>query len=663
MIPEVGHLALWLAVFFALGLTALPALGVFRNDYALMSHANTFAIGQFIFAGIAFCALGWAFATDDFSVAYVAANSNSMLPVEYKLSALWGAHEGSFLLWVLIMCVWTLAVAARSHSLPPDIRAALLSVMGALSLGFMLFSLTTSNPFERLLPFSPLDGADLNPQLQDPGLIIHPPMLYVGYIGFSVVFAFAVAVLWRGRLDVTLLRWLKPWVSVAWAFLGLGIVLGSWWAYNELGWGGWWFWDAVENASFLPWLAGAALLHSLVATEKRGVFKRWTLLLALMTFTLSLLGAFLVRSGVLTSVHSFAVDPARGLFILAFMVLVVGGSLILYAFRVPRLVSVTDHSGWSRETFLLTNNLLLMVATGTILLGTLFPLAYEAFSGGQKISVGPPYFNKVFVPLMALLAVAMGLGVLTRWRHHPWMLLLKQARWLFVISLAFGCLVPWMITGAWNWQVSLATVLASWVLSSLLGTLVMRFWRGSQWRRALNLPYCGMWLGHLGFAVTLMGVVISSHFTEQKNLVMVPGQAVNIGNEHLTLQGVSRLKGANYLAERAVIEVSSGSPPRQIFYMMPEKRHYPVRATSMTEAAVEVGFWRDLYVVLGVASQETEGAWSMRIQHKPFIRWIWFGGMLMAAGALIAVLGKGYRTSRPDEAAPPEHAPAEGGQP
>lgn len=653
MIPEIGHLALWLALLFAFGLALLPALGVVRNDASLLASAGIFATGQFIFACCAILALAFAFATDDFSVAYVAHNANSLLPLHYKLSALWGAHEGSMLLWIVVMCTWTLAATIGSRSLAPDIRVAMLSVLGMLSFGFILFSLITSNPFERLLPFPPIDGADLNPQLQDFGLTVHPPMLYIGYIGFSVAFSVAVAALWCGRLDAALVRWVRPWVNVSWSFLGLGIVLGSWWAYYELGWGGWWFWDAVENASFMPWLVATALMHSLVATDGRGLFKRWTLLLAILTFSLSLLGAFLVRSGVLTSVHSFAVDPVRGLFILIFFSLVMGGSLGLYAIRAPSLVSDGGYRASSREALLLGNNLFLVVATGAILLGTLFPLAYEAFTQGEKLSVGAPYFNAVFLPLMLCLALLMALAPVLRWRQTPLASILMNLRWPVLCSLVFAPALSWFL--GLRWQVSLVSALALWIFSILMTSLIRRY-RQSAGFASLTPAWLAMWFGHAGFAVCMLGVVLTSQLTVERDLLLAPGQEVTLADYRFHFVGVNRLKGPNYLADQGVLTVTSPALFStgwlgRTFQLTPEKRYYPVRNVTMTEAAIRAGFWRDIYIALGEARGD-EGTWSVRIQYKPFVRWIWLGGIVMALAGLLALFDRAYHLYRKKPIAP-----------
>ncbi len=641
MIPELGHLALWLALGLALGLTLVPTIGVWRRDPVLQDAAGFLAAGLFVFLLLAYCCLSWAFLADDFSVQYVALHSNTELPVYYRLSAVWGAHEGSLLLWNLIMAGWTLAAALGARTLPADVRARLLAVMGLLSAGFLLFLLLTSNPFERLLPLAPREGGDLNPQLQDIGLILHPPMLYLGYVGFSVTFAFAIAALWRGQLTAAEVRWLRPWASVSWSLLGLGIVLGSWWAYHELGWGGWWFWDAVENVSFIPWLAATALLHCLAVSEKRGLFKSWTLLLALATFSLSLLGAFIVRSGVLISVHSFAQDPERGIFILGFLVVVIGGALTLYAVRGPKLVTLGNYGWLSRETLLSVNNLLLTVSLGTVLLGTLFPLAYEVFSGGDRISVGKQWFNAVFVPLVVLLAACMALAPLVRWKNTSWRTLIPHLRWSVPAAAGAGLVLPFLFTGSNSPGPALGTALGVWIILTLLQDLARR--RPGKGRLgAPNASIAAMWMGHLGFAICLLGICLTSYYSKSKELPMAPGDAVTIGTYTYTFEGTRQAQGPNYSTRIGRFRVTDGS---DTVILEPEKRHYQVRAMTTTEAAVDPGLFRDLYIALG-EPLAADGAWAVRIYYKAFVRWIWFGGLLMGLSGLMILLDKRYHRRR-----------------
>jgi len=624
-----------------------------------MDSARALATGQFVFVAIAFACLARAFLTDDFSVTVVANNSNSLLPAWYKFSALWGNHEGSMLLWVFILALWTFAVALFSNSLTADLRARVLSVMGMVAVGFYLFILLTSNPFERTFPNVPAEGRDLNPLLQDVGLVLHPPMLYLGYVGFSVAFAFALAALSTGRLDAAWARWSRPWTNVAWIFLTLGITLGSWWAYYELGWGGWWFWDPVENASFMPWLVGTALIHSLAVTEKRGLFKSWTVLLAITAFSLSLLGTFLVRSGVLTSVHAFATDPQRGLFILAFLGVVVGGSLTLYAMRAPTVAA--SSSGirlFGRETALLYNNVLLVIATATVLLGTLYPLVLSALELG-RMSVGPPYFNMTFIPLMVLLALVMGIGPLLRWRDTGRGWLLERLIVPGVASIAMAILVPYAYGGAWHWGVALTVFLAAWIVSTLFAGLRLRLRErgGIAGLSHLGAGYWGMWLAHLGMAFTIAGAGLTSVYSDERDVRMAPGDSVSLGGYEFQFLGTRSVNGPNYTAEEGafLVREADGSTVR----MTAEKRNYQSQMGNvMTEAAIDAGFLRDLYVSLG--EPLGDGSWAVRVHDKPFVRWLWLGGVLMALGGATAVADRRYRTRRAAVARPVDGALAAG---
>jgi cytochrome c-type biogenesis protein CcmF len=576
---------------------------------------------------------------DDFSVAYVAHNSNSALPWYYKFSAVWGAHEGSLLLWAFILAGWTFAVAVFSRQLPEDMLARVLGVMGLISIGFLLFLIVTSNPFERLLPQVPVDGRDLNPLLQDFGLIVHPPMLYMGYVGFSVAFAFAIAALLGGRLDAAWARWSRPWTLVAWAFLGLGIALGSWWAYYELGWGGWWLWDPVENASFMPWLVGTALIHSLAVTEKRGVFKSWTVLLAIAAFSLSLLGTFLVRSGVLTSVHAFATDPERGVFILVFLLMVVGGSLTLFALRAPVVKSQVGFGLWSRETLLLVNNLLLVVATAMILLGTLYPLLLDALSGA-KLSVGPPYFNAMFVPLIGALMVTLGVGILVRWKDTPLKWLLGMLTPVLITSVVLGGLGS-LLFGDFNWAVLAVSLLAAWVVIASIRDLLDKTRHKGLLKgmRSLAPSYWGMHLAHLGLAVCAIGVVLTSHQSAERDLRLAPGESLSLGGHEFVFEGAVHHEGPNFTSDKATIRVLDGD--KQIATLHPEKRLYTVQQMPMTEAGIDAGFTRDLYVALG--EPLGDGAWAVRVHIKPFVRWIWLGALMMGLGGVLAAGDRRYR--------------------
>jgi cytochrome c-type biogenesis protein CcmF len=642
VVPEVGQFALILALLMAATQTALPLIGVARGNRAWMELASSAAQAQFIFVGIAFCCLAYSFITNDFSVLNVATNSNSMLPMNYRLAATWGSHEGSLLLWSLMLALWTVAVTLFSRQLPRELRARVLGVMGFISVGFLLFMLVTSNPFERLFP-TPVDGRDLNPLLQDPAMVIHPPMLYMGYVGFSVAFAFAIAALLGGKLDATWARWSRPWTTVAWCFLTCGIALGSWWAYYELGWGGWWFWDPVENASFMPWLVGTALIHSLAVTEKRGSFKSWTVLLAIAAFSLSLLGTFLVRSGVLTSVHAFATDPKRGIFILAFLAIVIGGSLALYAWRAARVGLGGKFDLISRESFLLSNNVLLVVAAASVLLGTLYPLFVDALGLG-KLSVGPPYFNAVFVPITAPIAFMIGVGPVARWKRASLPELAVRLRWAFAASLATAVLLPFVL-GEWKVTVSLGLLLAAWIITTVLlnvwGRIGGAAGDGSIIKKlgAQSRSYYGMELAHLGVAVFIIGVTLVTGYEERKDVRMNVGDTATVGGYVFRFKGEQDIAGPNYQAARAEVEVSrNGEALRRMF---PEKRFYNASQQAMTEADIDTGVFRDLYVSLG--EPVSGGAWSVSIFYKPFVDWIWGGAVLMALGGVLAVSDRRYR--------------------
>ena len=641
MIPEVGHYALILALCVSLALTVLPLLGAQRNNVLLMHTGRSLSVGFFALTFVAFACLVYAFIQDDFSVAYVASNSNSLLPAYYKVSAVWGGHEGSLLLWVLMLAGWTLAIAVFSRALPLDMQARVLSVMGFIAVGFLLFMIFTSNPFNRILPLAPQDGSDLNPLLQDFGLIIHPPVLYMGYVGFSVAFAFAIAALIAGRLDSAWARWSRPWANMAWGFLSVGIALGSWWAYYELGWGGWWFWDPVENASFLPWLVGTALIHSLAVTEKRGMFKSWTILLAIFTFSLSLLGTFLVRSGVLTSVHAFANDPERGVFILGFLLLVVGGSLTLYALRAPVVKSMPSFNWLSRETLLLSNNILLVVVMITVLLGTLYPLIADALGWG-KISVGPPYFNFFFLPLMGVICLIMAIGPLSNWKRTSARQLANVLWRPWVLSLLIGLVVPYFYSEEYSKLAALSIFIGSWIFTALIADIWHKL-RNSQsvigGLGKLSLSYYGMVFAHAGIAVTMLGVCLTSIYSEQRDLRMEINVPLQIEDYTFVLMDVRQIRGPNYIAEEAVITVSQDG--KALPDMLPQKRRYLTTGSVMTEVALNVGFFRDLYVAKGEALDNN--AWAMRVHFKPFVRWIWLGALMMAFGATLTVGDKRYR--------------------
>ncbi len=641
MMPELGNLALVMALLVSLVQGVLPLVGAERGHAAWMAVARPAAWAQCAMVVVAYAVLTHAFVTHDFSVRYVAQHSNTALPLAYRVSAVWGGHEGSILLWSLILAGWTLAVATFSRHLPAPMVARILAVMGLISSGFLLFTLFTSNPFTRLLP-AVADGQDLNPLLQDPGMVLHPPLLYMGYVGFSVAFAFAVAALLAGQLDSAWARWSRPWTTVAWSFLSLGIALGSAWAYYELGWGGWWFWDPVENASFLPWLVGTALIHSLAVTEKRGGFKMWTALLAILAFSLSLLGTFLVRSGVLSSVHAFSTDPSRGIFILGFLVVVVGGSLSLFAWRGPRVGIGGSFGGASRESLLLTNNVVLLVATAAVLLGTLYPLAVDALGWG-KLSVGPAYFETVFVPLVAPALFLMGVGPLARWKHTALPELAHRLRWAGGVSVVTAVVSP-LVFGHWTPMIGFGLLMALWIATSTLTSLVSTL-RGHplmDWPRRLALQsgsHYGMLLAHLGVAVFVAGVTLVRGFESESDLRMAIGDTTTAGGYTFRLDRLREVQGPNYTGARATLSVEKNG--HVVAVLEPEKRFYTVSRTPMTEVAIDRGITRDLYVSLGAPLDAN--AWSVRVHHKPFINWIWGGCVFMAFGGLLAVSDRRYR--------------------
>ncbi|MBQ0796004.1 heme lyase CcmF/NrfE family subunit [Zhongshania sp.] len=643
MIVEIGHFALILGFCFALALAILPLWGVFRGDHLAMRASRYLSFAQFLFTTVAIASLFYAFLSDDFSVDIVAAQSNTLLPTAYKFSALWGGHEGSLLLWLEILALWTVAVAIFSKQLPLDILARVLSVMGMIAVGFFGFSLFTSNPFARHLLNTPADGQDLNPLLQDPGMVIHPPMLYVGYVGFSVAFAFAIAALMSGRMDASWARWSRPWTNIAWLFLTVGIALGSWWAYYELGWGGWWFWDPVENASFMPWLVGTALIHSLAVTEKRGVFKSWTLLLAIFAFSLSLLGTFLVRSGVLTSVHAFAADPTRGMFILGFLVIVVGGSLTLYAFRAPTSQTAPSFTWLSREALLLVNNILLLVAAMTVLIGTLFPLIMD-FAGLGKYSVGPPYFNAIFVPLMCLLALVVGIGPLSQWKRSKPESWLKPVLIAFVSSVILGLLLPQTFGDGLHIGAIIGVLLAAWIVLSSVVNLRDKVRNAAtlmQGLRRLTPSYYGMLTAHIGFACSVLGVAMVTSFNHEQDIRMTVGERTESAFSYsVSFDSIQAISGPNYQGQRGTFSLWKDG--EFIAEMHPEKRRYHARSSQvMTEAAIDAGLMRDVFIALG--EPVGKDAWAVRVHVKPFIRWIWLGALLMALGGLLAICDKRYR--------------------
>ncbi|MCP1583722.1 heme lyase CcmF/NrfE family subunit [Pseudoxanthomonas mexicana] len=645
MLPELGQIALILALLVAALQALLPLAGAHRNKAAWMEVARPAAYAQLWLVMLAFIALTVAFVQQDFSVKYVADNSNSLLPMVYRYTAVWGSHEGSLLLWALVLAIWTGAVALFSRGLPDVVMARVLGVMGVVAVGFLAFLIFTSNPFIRLLP-SPGEGRDLNPLLQDPGMIIHPPLLYVGYVGFVVPFAFAIAALLDGRVDARWLRWTRPWTNIAWGFLTLGIALGSWWAYYELGWGGWWFWDPVENASFMPWLVGAALIHSQAVTEKRGAFRGWTLLLAIAAFSLSLLGTFLVRSGVITSVHAFAADPSRGVFILVFLGIVIGSSLLLYAWRAPQLADDASEKSYfaasSRETLLLANNLLLAAACAMVLLGTLYPLIADALDLG-KISVGPPYFSLLFIVLMAPLVALVPFGPLTKWQRDkasrlgamllPWLLL--------SIVLA---VVAYFLAPQGKLKAAAGILGAAWV-----GLGTVRFvWSRLRANGRFTPEMLGMTLAHTGIAVFLVGALLVEALNVQRELAVKPGQTVEVGRWGFHFQGVDETQGPNYLSDRGHVQVLRDGRPVTLLH--PEKRAYASGGQVMTEAGIRPGVLGDVYVAIG--EPLGDGAWALRVHIKPFVRWIWLGAALMALGGFVTAADRRFRNHRKSEATP-----------
>ena len=660
MIPEIGQLSLAIALAIALVQGIIPLVGALRQDASWMALARPAAQAQLLFVLSAFGCLAWSFVQHDFTVLYVVSNSNSSLPLSYCIAAVWGGHEGSVLLWAVMLGFWMLAVAQFSRHLPLPMVANILSVMSLISCGFLMFILFTSNPFDRLFPAA-ADGHDLNPMLQDPGMIFHPPLLYMGYVGFSVPFAFAIAALLSNNLDSAWARWARPWTTAAWAFLTVGICLGSAWAYYVLGWGGWWFWDPVENASFMPWLVGTALIHSLAVTEKRGSFKAWTALLAIVAFSLSLLGTFLVRSGVLSSVHAFATDPRRGIFILAFLAAVVGGSLLLFAWRAVAFDRGGRIGFVSRESMLLANNVMFAAIAGSVLLGTLYPLALDALHGG-KISVGAPYFETIFVPLIAPAIFLMGVGPMANWKHASLPSLAARVKWAAVASTVSTLLVA-LASGHWSILSSLGFLMGFWILSTAATHFLERIkptsgsfhsWIDAARRlRSLPLSWLGMLLAHCGIAVFIIGVTAVKTYEVEKDIKMEPGDLVEVGGYTFTFHGSEEFVGPNYIAMRGTVEISKqGKFVRALF---PEKRMYQVQKTPMTEAAIDTGMMRDLYVSLGEPTSAS--GWIVRIYYKPFISWIWGGCFMMALGGLLAVGDRRYRKVQAVENAIVPHAP------
>ena len=633
MIAELGNFVLAAALIVAVIQTVFPLLGAQFGIEPWVRIARPAVHAQAFLVLLAYVCLSYLFLNDDFSVRYVAVNSNSDLPIYYKFAAVWGGHEGSLLLWLLMLAGWTFAVALSSRSLPAVMMARVIGVMGFISVGFLLFTVMVSNPFERLFPI-PENGQDLNPLLQDPGLVIHPPLLYMGYVGFSIAFAFAIAALISGRLDVLWARWTRPWTLFAWAFLTIGIALGSWWAYHELGWGGWWFWDPVENASFMPWLVGTALIHSLIISEKRDSFKSWTVLLAILAFSLSLLGTFLVRSGVLVSVHAFANDPERGIFILMFLSIVIGISLLLYAWRAPSIRSRGTFSLYSRESLLLINNVFLLVSAMSILFATLYPLFMDAMGLG-KISVGPPYFNSVFIPLTLPLVVLAGLGPFLQWQSATAENALSIIKVILPLAVLIGITVPWIGYGSFSVAAVAGVTAGSWVILATLLNLCRRLLKSST---RPSTAFLGMVMAHIGVGVLAIGITLTSVYSIEREVSVTEADAVMIHNYRFVFRGVSEKPGPNYSALQGQIEVFKNE--RSVAVLYPEKRTYKVQTNPMTEASIDAGLLRDLYVALG---EKTANKWSMRIYYRPMIRWIWFGALMIALGGILAAVDRRYR--------------------
>jgi len=638
MIPEIGQFALILALALAVCQTVLPLVGAHRGDVAMMNVGRSAAAGQFVFVAVAFGCLTWAFITSDFSVLYVANHSQLSLPTLYKVSAVWGAHEGSLLLWIFVLATWTVAVAMFSKGIPDSFAARVIGVLGFLSVGFLLFALLTSNPFDRLVPAA-ADGADLNPLLQDPGLAIHPPLLYIGYVGFSVAFAFAIAAMISGELDRRWAKWTRPWTTVAWMFLTLGIALGSWWAYYELGWGGWWFWDAVENASFMPWLIGTALIHSLAVTERRGLFISWTLLLAITAFSLSLLGTFLVRSGIIVSVHAFATDPTRGFFILTFLAVVVIGALILYAWRAPSLDSDAGFAPLSRETFLLLNNVLLVVATTLVLIGTLAPLVIEMATGG-KISIGPPWFNVAFLVPMIPLVLLLGMGMHTAWRTQNTKSWVRVLKFPAIIAVVLGVVIPLLVYGRVSILLVVGCAAAVWIVVSSLIQPIRSLLR-EKGTAGITRSALGMSVAHLGMGLFVIGVTVVSAFGVESDRALQPGESIEVAGFEFHMKSLGNAQGPNFSAIEAEIEIRDDG--EYVATVRPQKRQYLVQKSWMTEAGIHAGMDKDLFVALG--DQLGNGGWSVRVQYKPLIRFIWLGALIMALGGLIAISDRRYRST------------------
>lgn len=650
LITELGYVALVSALVIAMLQVIFPTIGVLKHQPAWQQLAGSLAVAQFLAVGLSFLCLMYGFYANDFTLSYVAGQSNSLLPWFYRLSASWGGHEGSLLLWVTILAGWGMLVALLSGSLPLAMKARVLVIIAGVQLMMLAMVIFVSSPFDRNLPNIPVDGKDLNPLLQDPGLIFHPPMLYMGYVGSVVPFAFAMSALWAGRLDAVWTRWSRPWTLASWAFLTAGISIGSWWAYNELGWGGWWFWDPVENASLMPWLGGTALLHSLIVTEKRGVFKAWTIMLAIFTFGLSILGTFLVRSGVITSVHSFAADPRRGLFILAILGIVVGFGLAMFAWRGWRLTQESHYQLKSRETLFVINNVIILVATIMVVIGTLYPMLADAFKLGQ-VSVGEPYFNALFVPLTWLLLLFLGLGPMSRWK--------KDTRPFLGIGVAIltscavlSAIISYLLADFVKVNVAVSVALCLWVFVWILIDIKDKTRHAktfTQGLKRLNMSFWGMHIAHLGILLTVLGVAFTTSLSIEKDIAMTEGETVMIQGYEFKLVDFHAVRGANFDATQAEVQVTKQG--KFVTTLYPEKRHYVVSQMPMTEASIQYNPLRDLYMALGepiIDGNQTEfttNKWAVRIYVKPAVRWVWWGSAVMVFGAFVAMLDKRYRKS------------------
>ncbi len=659
MIAEIGHYALVLALALALIQATLPVIGARLNDRVLMGIAEPAALAQFVFVALSFAALTALYVTSDFSVLNVFENSHSAKPLIYKISGVWGNHEGSMLLWVLILALFGALVAVFGRNLPPSLRANVLGVQSWIAAAFQLFILATSNPFARLTP-APFEGRDLNPVLQDIGLAVHPPLLYLGYVGFSISFSFAVAALIEGRIDAAWARWVRPWTLAAWMFLTLGISMGSYWAYYELGWGGWWFWDPVENASLMPWIAGTALLHSAVVMEKRNALKVWTILLAILTFSLSLLGTFLVRSGVLTSVHTFATDPTRGVFILGILIFFIGGSLTLYAWRAPSLKQGGLFAPISREGALVFNNLFLTTACATVFVGTLYPLALEALTG-DKISVGPPFFNATFGPLFLPLMIAMPFGPLLAWKRGDLYGAAQRLMAAFAIAL-----IAMAATFAIEWGGPiLAPFLIGIAFFAMTGSLIdlteriqlFRLPLSVSLRRLVGLPRSaiGTAVAHFGLGVCLLGVAFEANYGAERILAMKPGETVSVRGYDLTFDNLVARPGPNYRELVAKFTVKSGG--ETIGFLEPSKRTFQARSSSTTEAALLTRGFSQLYLSLGDTG--TDGSIAVRLYHKPLVLLIWLGSVVMVLGGALSLSDRRLRVGAPRAAKKAALQPAE----